>query len=770
MVCFAASGLDAPKKRTFKKYSYSRGIDLDKLLDMSNQDLMELFCARQRRKFSRGIKRKPITVLKKLRKVNSWFLFSGTWEQARTGIQAKRETAYGEKPEDFRDLSPDLAKTAVKTHLRNMVIVHPGCSVVGVYNGKQQPGLDSSGEFFKALDPNFVLRSTIAQDPEEMIGHYLGEFSITYKKEKDVLVFEALFLKCVSTTGAELQTAATQAHQARPSRDDGFNIVIANRQKLAVRATEVREKPSKGDQRGGNLSKRSSFGAMAARELEVPIADEAAANTAAPAPEEADGGGLKELLDVPWITCRTGVDLIVITVLGIALGLISVPYCLELKQYATSFYDPGSGLVITPDAGPQNHWRQGRLEHFGPPGLIDNVHNLSFCAGSTNWILLCWGFCTIAGALKASLDLDKYPSFIDELKHQHSDPIVSLKVVVCCIASLAAGAVMGLEAGLGSVGGALGYLTFRGMERCMPSEDEGAADLRRRTYILAGLAAAFGTILPAPFVAMILVAEIASAGTERHASEDEFMTGRRLPRKVLAFLVPAATASFVMRWAIVATPLTSHPYYAKPYDNLSVFLGLGLGLLAAAAALIFVLLGAIIKVIFGLIGRPLERRLGKRPRQVVLASLAGLITGVATFMYPLAISSGKSAMEPTMKFALFLTTTDLLGAAVAKCVAYWACAHGGLVGGIFFPLLYYGLTLGEVCAKVFNISRAVAVPVMLGAVPGALLPAPLTALSFPVGLFVTGPVQTVPILVAIVTASMLLVGSGFLEKLMVKRA
>ena len=94
------------KKRTFKKYSY-RGIDLDKLLDMSNQDLMELFRARQRRKFSRGIKRKPIAVLKKLRK-------------------SKRECAYGEKPE------------AVKTHLRNMVIVPEMIgSVVGVYNGKQ---------------------------------------------------------------------------------------------------------------------------------------------------------------------------------------------------------------------------------------------------------------------------------------------------------------------------------------------------------------------------------------------------------------------------------------------------------------------------------------------------------------------------------------------------------------------------------------------------------------------------------------------------------
>eukprot|EP00927_Polykrikos_kofoidii_P034286 TRINITY_DN2910_c0_g1_i4.p2 TRINITY_DN2910_c0_g1~~TRINITY_DN2910_c0_g1_i4.p2 ORF type:complete len:163 (-),score=21.02 TRINITY_DN2910_c0_g1_i4:60-485(-) len=118
-----------PKKRVFKKYSY-RGIDLDKLLDYSNTDLMALFCARQRRKFSRGIKRKPIALLKKLRK-------------------AKRETAYGDKPE------------AIKTHLRNMVIVPEMIgSVVGVYNGKQYINVE--------VKP-------------EMIGHYLAEFSITYK-------------------------------------------------------------------------------------------------------------------------------------------------------------------------------------------------------------------------------------------------------------------------------------------------------------------------------------------------------------------------------------------------------------------------------------------------------------------------------------------------------------------------------------------------------------------------------------------------------------
>jgi small subunit ribosomal protein S15e len=38
-----------PKKRTFRKYSY-RGMDLDSLLDMSTDDLVQLFPARARRR------------------------------------------------------------------------------------------------------------------------------------------------------------------------------------------------------------------------------------------------------------------------------------------------------------------------------------------------------------------------------------------------------------------------------------------------------------------------------------------------------------------------------------------------------------------------------------------------------------------------------------------------------------------------------------------------------------------------------------------------
>ncbi|KAM0963167.1 hypothetical protein ACFX2A_022671 [Malus domestica] len=126
----AAAGV--PKKRTFKKFSF-RGVDLDALLDMSTDELVKLFPARARRRFQRGLKRKPMALIKKLRK-------------------AKREAPPGEKPEP------------VRTHLRNMIIVPEMIgSIIGVYNGKTFNQVE--------IKP-------------EMISHYLAEFSISYKPVK----------------------------------------------------------------------------------------------------------------------------------------------------------------------------------------------------------------------------------------------------------------------------------------------------------------------------------------------------------------------------------------------------------------------------------------------------------------------------------------------------------------------------------------------------------------------------------------------------------
>lgn len=123
--CVVATALKA--KRSFKKFTY-RGIDLDQLLDLSSEQLRDVVHARARRRFNRGLKRKPMGLIKKLRK-------------------AKQEAKPNEKP--------DL----VKTHLRDMIIVPEMIgSVVGVYSGKE----------FNQVEVK-----------AEMVGHYLGEFSIS---------------------------------------------------------------------------------------------------------------------------------------------------------------------------------------------------------------------------------------------------------------------------------------------------------------------------------------------------------------------------------------------------------------------------------------------------------------------------------------------------------------------------------------------------------------------------------------------------------------
>ncbi|KAI3322789.1 putative 40S ribosomal protein S15 [Xylariaceae sp. AK1471] len=120
------------KRRAFRKFSY-RGVELDNLLELGSDDLRTLFHARARRRLSRGLRRKPMGLVRKLR-------------------AAKQNAAPNEKPAECR------------THLRNMIIVPELIgSVVAVYNGK----------VFNSVEIR-----------PEMVGHYLGEFSISYTPVK----------------------------------------------------------------------------------------------------------------------------------------------------------------------------------------------------------------------------------------------------------------------------------------------------------------------------------------------------------------------------------------------------------------------------------------------------------------------------------------------------------------------------------------------------------------------------------------------------------
>ena len=185
---------DAPKRRTFRKFTF-RGIDLEKLMDLDSTAVLNLMHARVRRRFSRGLKRKPMSLIKRLRKVRVMRLCLGVWGRRlrRAGVVQgiRRQEAVGggrlvgcrvpgawavaeaycharfaegcglgggmgwgrgsvcRAPaaltfrvsrcalQEKTKVSPGEKPEVVKTHLRNMIIVPEMIgSVVGVYNGK----------------------------------------------------------------------------------------------------------------------------------------------------------------------------------------------------------------------------------------------------------------------------------------------------------------------------------------------------------------------------------------------------------------------------------------------------------------------------------------------------------------------------------------------------------------------------------------------------------------------------------------------------------
>lgn len=113
----------------WRKYKY-RGKTLEELLEMSLDEFIQLLPSRQRRSLLRGFTPGQVKLLAKVREV------------------AK---------------SPELAKkTVIKTRVRDMIILPEFVGLMfAVYNGKEY----------------IQFRVT-----PEMIGHRLGEFSVTTKK------------------------------------------------------------------------------------------------------------------------------------------------------------------------------------------------------------------------------------------------------------------------------------------------------------------------------------------------------------------------------------------------------------------------------------------------------------------------------------------------------------------------------------------------------------------------------------------------------------
>jgi len=118
------------KKQTFKKFSY-RGEDIIKLSKMNIDQLAQLFRARQRRRLKRKLDGRYGRFLKRV-------------------MGSIQNCTPGEKPK------------AVKTHLRDCIVLPQMVQgMVSIHSGNKYNSIE--------IKP-------------EMIGFYLGEFAMTYKK------------------------------------------------------------------------------------------------------------------------------------------------------------------------------------------------------------------------------------------------------------------------------------------------------------------------------------------------------------------------------------------------------------------------------------------------------------------------------------------------------------------------------------------------------------------------------------------------------------
>ncbi len=86
--------------------------------------------------------------------------------------KAKKEAPPNEKP------------AVVKTHLRDMIIVPEMIgSVIGIYNGKVGPHTCLVTRIWFSVCVVSQVFNSVEIKPE-MVGHYLGEFSVSYKPVK----------------------------------------------------------------------------------------------------------------------------------------------------------------------------------------------------------------------------------------------------------------------------------------------------------------------------------------------------------------------------------------------------------------------------------------------------------------------------------------------------------------------------------------------------------------------------------------------------------
>jgi H+/Cl- antiporter ClcA len=316
---------------------------------------------------------------------------------------------------------------------------------------------------------------------------------------------------------------------------------------------------------------------------------------------------------------------------------------------------------------------------------------------------------------------EKVPGLFEDLKAGHIDPGLVPGIMAVSAVSLIGGASVGPEKVLASMGGGIG--SWMAQRRALCKEDD-------QVNTLAGIAGIFGGLFSSPVIVVMLILEVARAGGQRFS-------------KILATDIVAGSVSFGIYFAIAgAVFLGAYQVPRYRFEDWQLLAGIPLGLFGA---LVTILAAGFIMLASRLFG-------GLKVPAIVRSTLGGLIFGIVGVALPLTMFSGGDQLNSVLKGAHILGLGLCVAILIAKMLTCAVSQGSGFVGGPIFPSLFIGGTAGVVVHQAIpGVPLGLAFSCMLPAVLGSFAAAPFAMVLMAAFLTRVGPLESFPILIAVVT-------------------
>ncbi len=314
------------------------------------------------------------------------------------------------------------------------------------------------------------------------------------------------------------------------------------------------------------------------------------------------------------------------------------------------------------------------------------------------------------------------PGLFGDLQAGHVDPGLVPGTVAVSLVSLIGGASVGPEKVLGAVGGGAGSWIAR--RRRLGEEDS-------RVNTLAGIAGIYGGLFSSPVIVVMLVLEVARPGGSRFS-------------KTLVASIAAASISFGIYFAVAgAVFLGVYQVPRYTFADWQLLAGIPLGLFAALVTLLTTWVIMLVSRLFGWLKAP----------AIAKPVLGGVMFGVVGVALPLTMFAGADQLRSVLNGAGTLGLGLCAAILAAKMLTCAVSQGSGFVGGPIFPALFIGGTAGVVVHQaVPGVPLGLAFSCLLPAVLGTLAAAPFAMVLLAAFTTRVGPLQTPPILIAVVTA------------------